>query len=123
MVPYLAERGLPMNLIDRLIAKAQTIQLALGDDVFIIIREGVGWTVDGQRFLDLEAAQGYVEGLIPDNAGDCTVIINDAPPSPAPEPESKQRKRRERYIREYIAQKTKAENPLPQMPKKDRNLI
>lgn len=115
--------GLTMNLIDRLIAKAQTIQLALGDDVFMIIREDVGWTVDGRQFLDLESAQGYVEGLIPDNAGDCTVIINDAPPSPAPEPESRRRKRRERYIREYIAQKTKAENPLPPMPKKDRNLI
>lgn len=123
MAPYLAERGLTMNLIDRLIAKAQTIQLALGDNVFMIIREDVGWTVDGQQFPDLEAAQGYVEGLIPDNAGDCTVIINDAPPSPAPEPESRRRKRRERYIREYIAQKTKAENPLPPMPKKDRNLI
>lgn len=123
MAPYLAERGLPMNLIDRLIAKAQTIQLALGDDVFIIIREDVGWTVDGQQFPDLEAAQGYVEGLIPDNAGDCTVIINDTPPSPAPEPESVQRKRRKRYIEEYIAQKAKAENPLPPMPKKDRNLI
>lgn len=48
MAPYLAERGLTMNLIDRLIAKAQTIQLALGDDVFMIIREDVGWTVDGQ---------------------------------------------------------------------------
>ena len=123
MAPYLAERGLTMNLIDRLIAKAQTIQLALGDDVFIIIREDVGWTVDGQQFPDLEAAQRYVEGLIPDNADDCTVIINDTPPSPAPEPESKRRKRRERYIREYIAKKTKAENPLPPIPKKDRNLI
>ena len=89
-----------MNLIDRLIAKAQTIQLALGDDVFMIIREDVGWTVDGQQFPDLEAAQGYVEGLIPDNAGDCTVIINDAPPSPVPEPESRRRKRRERGNRE-----------------------
>ena len=82
MAPYLTERGLTMNLIDRLIAKAQTIQLALGDDVFIIIREDVGWTVDGQQFPDLEAAQRYVEGLIPDNADDCTVIINDAPPFP-----------------------------------------
>lgn len=112
-----------MNLIDRLLVKAQTIQLTYGNDVFIIIREVAGWAVDGQRFPDLEAAQGYVEGLIPDNAGDCTVIINDAPPSPVPEPESRRRKRRERYIREYIAQKTKAENPLPPMPKKDRNLI
>lgn len=112
-----------MNLIDRLLVKAQTIQLTYGNDVFIIIREVAGWAVDGQRFPDLEAAQGYVEGLVPDNNAECTVIINDAPPSPAPEPESRRRKRRERYIREYIAQKTKAENPLPPMPKKDRNLI
>lgn len=112
-----------MNLIDRLLAKAQTIQLTYGNDVFIIIREDVGWTVDGQQFPDLGAAQGYVEGLVPDNNADCTVIINDVPPSPAPEPESVQRKRRKRYIREYIAPKAKAENPLPPMPKKDRNLI
>lgn len=115
--------GVVMNLIDRLLVKAQTIQLAYGGAVFIIIREDMGWTVDGQQFPDLEAAQGYVGGLVPDNAGDCTVIINDVPPSPASEPESKRRKRRERYIRERIAQKTKAGNPLPPMPKKDRNLI
>lgn len=112
-----------MNLIDRLLAKVQTIQLTYGNDVFIIIREAAGWVVDGRQFPDLEAAQEYVEGLVPDNDADCTVIINDAPPSPAPEPESKRRKRRERYIREYIAKKTKAENPLPPIPKKDRNLI
>lgn len=71
-----------MNLIDRLLVKAQTIQLTYGNDVFIIIREVAGWAVDGQRFLDLEAAQGYVEGLVPDNNAECTVIINDAPPFP-----------------------------------------
>ncbi len=112
-----------MNLIDRLLVKAQTIQLTYGNDVFIIIREVAGWAVDGQRFPDLEAAQGYVEGLVPDNNAECTVIINDAPPSPAPEPESVQRKRRKQWIAEYKAEKAKAENPLPPMPKKDRNLI
>lgn len=112
-----------MNLIDRLLAKAQTIQLTYGNDVFIIIREAAGWVVDGRQFPDLEAAQEYVEGLVPDNDADCTVIINDALPSPEPEPESVQRKRRKRLIAEYKAEKAKAENPLPPMPKKDRNLI
>ena len=76
MALYLNEETV-MNLIDRLITKAQTIQLTYGDNVFIISNETGNWTVDGQTFPDLEAAQEYVDSLIPNDAGECTVIIDD----------------------------------------------
>lgn len=80
MAPYLAERGLTMNLIDRLIAKAKKIKLAYGDNVFVISNETGKWMVEGQEFPSLEAAQEYVESLLPDDLPDCTVIINDLGP-------------------------------------------
>lgn len=69
-----------MNLIDRLIAKARLVQMAYGDNVFIISREIYGWTVGGQTFPDLEAAQEYVDSLVPCDTSDCTVIIDDLGP-------------------------------------------
>lgn len=68
-----------MNLVERLIAKAQTIKLSYTDDVFIISNETGKWTVAGQEFLTFEAAQEYVESLLQDALVDCdcTVIIND----------------------------------------------
>lgn len=69
-----------MKLIDRLIDKAKTIKLSYGDNVFIISNETGKWVVEGQEFPDLEAAQEYVESLLPDDALGSTVIINDTGP-------------------------------------------
>ena len=68
-----------MNLVDRLIAKAQKIKFSYSDDVFIISNETGKWMAEGQEFPSFEAAQEYVESLLPDALPDCdcTVIIND----------------------------------------------
>lgn len=69
-----------MDMVDRLIEKARKIKLTCGDSVFIISNETGQWTVDGQTFSDFEAAQEYVEGLLPDDEPESTVIINDLGP-------------------------------------------
>ena len=69
-----------MNLIDRLIARAQEARLVCRDNVFIISNETGEWMVEGRRFPDSEAALEYVEGLMPDDSPECMVIINDLRP-------------------------------------------
>lgn len=81
-VPLSDRREQAINLVDRLIAKAQKIKFSYADDVFIISNETGKWMAEGQEFPSFEAAQEYVESLLPDGLPDydCTVVINDLGP-------------------------------------------
>lgn len=116
-----------MKLLDRLINKAKTIQLTYGDNVFIISNETGKWIVDGQEFPDLDSAQEYVEGLLPDNVPDSTLIINDVGPCnmDALAELAVSEDWQDRIIKENTErrQREREKERLNRPPKKDRRLI
>ena len=122
MAPYLTERGF-MQLIDRLIAKANKIVMQYSDDVFIISNETGARMVDGQEFPSFEAAQEYVESLLLDDLLDCTVIINDLGAYPTESEEERKKKYEEWVAAVEAEQRLKENGGMEPFQSKDRRLI
>lgn len=110
-----------MDLVGRLIAKAQKIKLSYGDNVFIISNETGRWMAEGRDFPSFEAAQKYVEDLIPEGDSDSVIIINDLGPSPFPEPDRAVGIWPKEWLEEQKVKR--AGTRFPERPKKDRRLI
>lgn len=108
-----------MDLIDRLIDKAQKLRLDSG--VFIISNETGEWTACGHVFPAFGPAQEYVEGLIPDGDSDSSIIINDLGPSSLPVPDRTAGVWPREWLEEQQAKK--AGTRFPKKPKKDRRLV
>lgn len=115
-----------MNLIDRLIIKAQKLGFA-ADVVFLISNETGKWVVDGKEFPALEDAQRYAEELISGDDQDSVIIINDLGPC---DPDSLNELAvpagwQDRIWEEEIERRAQEqeEERRNRLPKKDRRLI